>query len=166
MEGNLKKYKIAIFFSLFWFGLASASILILLLFDMLNMKQQELLTNITVVIFWFGIILGIIFVRITTSISESLRKWIRKNEPKKNIKRKSIPGILTFRKKHMLLYAIIIIGIAVSMMNITGVEISKIIMYPIISVTFFAIILHSVIDGENYNIYKKMKEGMEIVNEQ
>ena len=71
-----------------------------------------------------------------------------------------LPGILSLSggKQNIVLYAITVIGIAVIVTDIFWGYLPEVMIFPLISITLLSFLIHCIIDGKYYKIYKNIKE--------
>ncbi len=160
----MEKYKRLFIAEFITFGISATSLIIIPFFDLFSTKVQDILGCVFAAIFWCGIISGLILVKIISNI-----KYIMKlNYPSKrfDVKQK-FPGIINFDliPQKIVLYAIILLGFILMVSDMIFHYINKFVMFPVIAITFYAFVVHCVIDGKSYNMYKKanklIKEGNE-----
>lgn len=160
----MDKYKKLIIAEFVTFGLSALSLLAIPFLDLLSAKVQMVCGYIFAAAFWCSLIAGFILTKIISNI-----KYIVKiNYSSINFdENQKLPGIINFEIKPMklVLYFLIVLGFVLMISDMFFQYINKFVMFPVISVTFYAFAVHSVIDGKSYKIYinanKHIKEGNE-----
>ena len=151
----LNKYK-SIFMSEFISFAASAVAILLIPFvGMMPDGIGGVLSNIVAVIFWLGILAGILFSVLAGRIKAAAAKITR---GKLRIKQK-LPGIINFnlRRDSIIVYLIFIVGLILIICDTALSCINQYVMFPVIALTMLAFFTHCIIDGKNYKIYKLLK---------
>ncbi len=108
---------------------------------------------------WLGIIVGLISLFITTAVSRIHRKRMRSgNRPGQAYRIQKLPGIfsITVRPFNLLVYAVFIVGFIVCITDLIFSYISSG-LTVIVAITYYSFVIHSIIDGKNYKIYKFYK---------
>ena len=111
-------------------------------------------------LFWLGLISGIIF----ALLSRGIRRFTRRNPFNTFGLTKRIgsyPGIFSFGKDRICLtvYAVFTVGLVLIISNLIFGLISADVMFTVIAATNYSFAVHCIIDGRNFKIYKKLKEG-------
>ncbi len=108
-------------------------------------------------ILWLGIISAIVVSFITRS---TLYKYKEKLIRKKALKRQMLPGIISVsrNKSSLILYCIIVTGVVIIITDCFFNYVNQYILFPILSVTVLSFMLHCIIDGKYYKVYKLIKE--------
>jgi Arc/MetJ-type ribon-helix-helix transcriptional regulator len=90
-------------------------------------------------------------------------RWRRNLMAEGKYEKQRFPGIITFSAdiNHMILYVVCVLGILVMISDVIFHYISEYIMFPILSIIFLAFAIHCIVDGENYKLFKAIKEGMD-----
>lgn len=109
--------------------------------------------------FWIGLLLMLIATFVT---QRALSGVLDKMVSKKKMKRQKLPGIIcfSFGGKRLMLYAVAAVGLILSITDIAYNYIPERVMFPIISVTILSFIIHCVVDGKYYKVYKLIKESV------
>lgn len=110
-------------------------------------------------LFWMGwVVLALCIVLIRKTLKPILAIMIEK----KLVVRQKYPGIIsfTFDKPHIALYAAIAIGLLLIITDILIGYVPENVMFPVLAVTVMLIVLHSVIDGTYYKVYRLLKENV------
>ena len=158
MKKYIRQYRKAFGFILGSFFCSAFSIALIPWIDQLPETAGRIISYIVAAIFWLGLILGIVF----TVIMNMNMKMVRgKMYEKGSLKRPKYPGILQFSADpvHIAIYAVMAVGILISILDlIKGFMPSKL-MFFILFLTYDAIVLHGIVDGKNYKVYRIMKEG-------
>ncbi|MCR5460143.1 MAG: hypothetical protein K6F51_09625 [Acetatifactor sp.] len=156
MRNYVKQYQIyfGIILSVFFCSAFSLSFI-----PWINRFPENVETNLgycIASIFWLGLILGLIMVGV---MNGKMRRARAKVYSSKKMKRPTRPGMFTFSKEpwKLVIYFIIGTGIILSIADLIKTFIPTKIMFPIISVTYFAIALHGMVDGKNFKVYQKLK---------
>ncbi len=108
---------------------------------------------------WLGAIVGFVCYLITTSVSRIHRRRMNsQNKPKKSCRIQKLPGIISITVKplNLLVCIVFVVGLAVCIIDLLFPYITHG-MTVIVAVTYYSFVLHSVIDGKNYKIYKFYK---------
>lgn len=123
-------------------------------------KLEGITNYIVAALFYLGLIVGFFAVR---NARGRMYRWRRRLMAERQFKKQRFPGIITFSTdiKHIVLYAICALGILVMVSDMFLHYISEYIMFPILSVVLFTFTLHCIVDGENYKLFKAIKEGMD-----
>ncbi len=154
----LKKYSMKFMSVYICYGISALAVFLANFVDIANDKQNSVLIIALGVLFWLGLIVGWFIYRSTSRIKVQARTMFMsgKYKPQKYC------GIITFRKKltHIALYTVIAVGIVLVFCEIILGFIPNEYLLFIIAVTYYAVLLHCVIDGENYNKYLFIKDGM------
>lgn len=110
-------------------------------------------------LFWGGMLVGLLLFVLA---SVKFRKHRLLAYERKLVEKQPLPGIFTFRsgKKQLALYLVIAAGLICIVTDIWLRWAPDYLMYPILSATVIAFTLHCFLDGRNYQVYNKLKEGM------
>lgn len=154
MQKQLSRMRSAIIWMILFYGMASLSLFFLSLMPVLNEKTQTVLGYTVAIVFWSGMLLGSAILVILSCLRRKLKKRVKGYQQR-------LPGIVSYTKErfHIVLYITILIGMTLMVSDIVHHWISSYVMFPIISITLFLFIIHCIIDGRNYKIYKLLKEG-------
>lgn len=142
------------------FIVSSASLGVIPFVQFLPDKLQNITNYIIAVLFYLGIIVGALAMK---KAKVRMYRWRRNLMAERKYEKQRFPGIITFSTdiKHMVLYAVCVLGILVMISDVIFHYISEYIMFPILSIIFFAFTIHCIVDGENYKLFKAIKEGMD-----
>ena len=153
MKQYLKQYRTYLGIILGVFFCSAFSLSIIPWLKWLPESGQQVLAYVIASVFWLGMILGFVFTGIMNS---KMRRARAKVYSAKKFKRQRLPGILTFSSEpaRLAIYFGIGAGLILSVADLMKTFIPTRIMFFIISVTYFLIVLHAVVDGKNYRIYK------------
>ena len=107
-------------------------------------------------LFWIGLIVGCIMIGV---MNTKMRRARAKAYSAWKMKRPKRPGMFMFSKEplHLVIYFVIVSGFVISVADLIRTFVPTRIMFPIISITYFAIVIHGMIDGKNFRIYQKIK---------
>lgn len=107
-------------------------------------------------LFWIGLIVGCIMIGV---MNAKMRRARAKVYSAYKMKRPKRPGMFMFSKEplHLVIYFVIVSGFIISVADLIRTFVPTRIMFPVISVTYFAIVIHGIIDGKNFRIYQKIK---------
>lgn len=107
-------------------------------------------------LFWIGLIVGCIMIGV---MNTKMRRARAKAYSTWKMKRPKRPGMFMFSKEplHLVIYFVIVSGFIISVADLIRTFVPTRIMFPVISVTYFAIVIHGIIDGKNFRIYQKIK---------
>lgn len=110
-------------------------------------------------LFWGGMLFGLLLFVLATV---KFRKHRSLAYERGLVKRQPLPGILTFRagKRQLALYLILAAGLICIGTDIWLHWAPDYVMFPILSATVIAFVLHCFLDGRNHQVYEKLKEGM------
>ncbi len=160
----LKRYIIGFRTTLCSFALSSASIAFIPLLQLAEGTPQRILTYVIAALFWFGVIFGCVIHRKASMELLEVRRRIRTDEP---IRRQRFIGLITFHADitNIVVYALFAVCFVLVAVDSFFHCISEYIFFPAISVMIFTFILHCVIDGKYYNLYLRIKEGVNYGNE-
>ena len=116
-------------------------------------------TTIIALLFWLGLFFVLLMIGIVASM---LRKYRVQYITEQKMKKQILPGCIFFSLnfKSCLIYMVIIIGLALSITDIIWNYIPELIMCLVLSITILSFLVHSVIDGKYYKVYKIMKENI------
>ena len=105
--------------------------------------------------FWLSILAVIVF---SFSTRRLLNKHYKELMRKQKIAQR-VPGVLHFSLKmpNIVIYAVTVVGVILMVTDIIFGYIAEAIMFPVVSITLVAFILHCVIDGKYYKVYQYMK---------
>lgn len=157
---KLRQGRQAILRILFCFGVSFFS----LSFAPLALREEgtagRLFALILGILFWAFLILGFLAVSRANRCFYAARRSLAAEG--KRVRQK-FPGILSFSREpsHLALYGLILCGLALLLADAFRVIQFGNWMFPIISVTLFAIALHSVVDGRNYKTLQLLQERRE-----
>lgn len=159
MSTILKRYRLYLLITLVSFLLSAGALLAIPIMEKLSDEGQKLAVIILGSLFWLGLIVGIVLTFFTNT---AMRKMRIKAYSTGRLERPSLPGMLVFSNDitHLVFYGICILGIAFLITDLIFRWLPKNTMFPILSVTYIAFVMHSIIDGKNYKAYKTIKEGM------
>lgn len=138
--------------------LSAVSILGLPFADIIDGGKVGVSSVVIAVLFWLGLIVGTTCLIILTKFRHTVRARI----PGLNVRiSKKFPGIMNFSLsvRHLVVYSVFIIGLSVIIFDLIFAFANRYLMFPVISVTYSAFIMHCMIDGKNYQIYKILKKG-------
>lgn len=155
MNNTAKKLKKDIILLVLHFFISSMVLFLIPVIALFNNKILEVFTGI---IFWFGLIFGIIR---SHTMGVRTRLPYRKIFQTGTIKRQKHCGAFTIvaNKHNIAIYSIFLLGLIVTIMDAIFNFVPEVVFFPVISITLFMFVLHSVFDGIHYKIYKFMKEG-------
>ncbi|MBR4733749.1 MAG: hypothetical protein IK081_13375 [Lachnospiraceae bacterium] len=107
-------------------------------------------------VFWLGLILGLVMVGL---MNGKMRRARAKVYSSRKMKRPRHSGFFTFSKEpwKLAIYFVICTGIVLSIADLVKTFIPTKIMFPIISVTYFAMVLHGIVDGKNFKVFQMLK---------
>lgn len=150
----LKRFRLIFNAALGSFAVSAAAIFLL------PFVNRQIIEYILAAQFWLGLIFGIIFVL----MSRGIRRYTRRNPFKTfGITKKtgSYPGIFSFGKDsiRITVYVVFTVGLVLIIANLIFGIISADVMFGVIAVTYYSFAVHCIIDGKNFKIYKKLKEG-------
>lgn len=155
---NTEKLKRILIMETSGFSMSSAAVFCIPFIDLLPGLACAVFKIIAAILFWLGTALWcavVIYSKPVLNLSqnEASRRQAREL--------KGPPGIFRFsvKKSRVIIYLLIISGIAVIISDMVFNLISEFIMFPILSISFFLFAVHCVIDGKVFNIYKLTKEG-------
>lgn len=105
------------------------------------------------ILFWLGLLGSIVSSFFTRHMLRGAREQLIQ---KGYVDKKQKVGIISFSKKtpNVILYLAMGIGLIFIVTDIIFAYVHELIMFPIISLTLFTFILHCVIDGRYYKVYK------------
>ena len=160
----LKQYLIGFRTTLCSFAISSASIAFIPLLQMTEGSTQRILSYAIAALFWLGIFLGCVIHRMAGIKLLEVRRRLRTEEP---IRRQRFIGLITFHADtiNIVIYALFAVCFVLVVVDSFFHCISEHIVFPAISVMLFTFILHCVIDGKYYNLYLRIKEGVNYGNE-
>ena len=150
----LKRFKFIFNAALGSFAVSAAAIFLL------PFVNRQIIEYILAALFWLGLIFGIVF----ASMSRGIRRYTRRN-PFRTFalakKTGSHSGIFSFGKDsiHITVYVVFTVGLVLIIANLIFGIISADVMFGVIAVTYYSFAVHCIIDGKNFKIYKKLKEG-------
>lgn len=158
MKKYIRQYQKAFGFILGSFFCSSFSIALIPWIDQLPETTGRIISYIVAAIFWLGLILGIVF---TVIMNKNMRMVRGKMYERGSLKRPKYPGIILFSTDpvHIVIYAVMGCGIFISILDLIKGFMPIKLMFFIIFLTYDAIVLHSIVDGKNYKVYRIMKEG-------
>lgn len=158
MVRKSKRYKVYFFSVIFSFFISSFSLSFVPVVDRLEQTAGNVTKIIIGILFWLGFIVGLILTIVGKKIFvQDKRRLVSSGK----YKRQRLPGMFYMRKNILsfIVYAMFFIGLIFIVSDVLFNYIPQYIMFPIISIVLFSFILHCVIDGENFKIYKKIKDG-------
>lgn len=160
----LKQYLIGFRTTLCSFAISSVSIAFIPLLQMTEGATQRMLSYAIAALFWLGIIFGCVIHRMAGIKLLEVRRRLRTEEP---IRRQRFIGLITFHADtiNIVIYAIFAVCFVLVAVDCFFHCISEHIVFPAISVMLFTFSLHCVIDGKYYNLYLRIKEGVNYGNE-
>lgn len=155
-----KEVGLPIWLTIAAFAVSFFSLSIIPLSQHLNDTGQTISGYLIAAVFWLFLILGFLTVFFTKKRQQPVR---RKLKTTGLLKAHQPPGIISFSRSPLTvtLYAVFLIGLIVMISDIVFHWASEYIMFPILSITLFAFMLHCVVDGENYKVYQVVKKGMD-----
>lgn len=159
METDVKKAKVTFTLTLIFSVISSVSISFISLTSGIREGENNLLAYCIAIAFWGGILLSIVMSFITRAL---LLPHYRELIDKKCVSPQRAAGIISFsaNKTSVALYVIIIVGVLLCASDIMFDYLAEKIVFPVISVTILAFLLHCVIDGKCYKVYKYIKESV------
>ena len=121
-----------------------------------NFDEKSAIRYVLPAIFWLVIIASFV----TSAIMKS---FLIQNEKlaKQYINGKKYPGIISFSKQNesIVTYCVFIVGLLLIVADAIWIFLPKTIAFCVISITLMAFLLHCVLDGKCYLIYKKIREN-------
>ena len=110
--------------------------------------------------FWLFFIIGLLIVFFTKRRQQTAR---RKLKSLGLLKAHQPPGIISFSISPLTvtIYLIFLLGLIVTISDIILRWVPGYIVFPVLSITLFAFMLHCVVDGESYKVYKVIKKGLD-----
>jgi len=158
MKKQDNKSKVLLLITVILFAVSFFSLSLIPFTDGLEEETQRMVSNIIAVLFYLGLIAGVVFdILANRQIRNSSKKTA-----KEILEKQKLPGVISFStdKKNLILYGVLAIGIVIMISDIILNWVESYIMFPIISLTLFLFAVHCIIDGKNYKIYVKTKEGV------
>lgn len=121
---------------------------------------QRISGYIIAIIFWLFLIAGFLLAFFTKRRQQAVG---RKLKSMSLLRDSQLPGVISFSLSPFTvsIYAVFLIGLIVSISDMIFHWVPGYIMFPVISITLFAFMMHCVVDGENYKIYQVIKKGMD-----
>lgn len=162
---NINKYRIPILVNVLSFAIAFFSISLIPISQLFGEGVEKWMGYVIAAIFWLSLIFGFVSIRLTTLKFEGMKnKAIKLGLHKEQ----RLPGIISFGLSvpKIIIYAVTLIGLILIITDLIFTWVPSYIMFPILSITLFAFALHCIADGENYKVYKFIKEGMNNGGEQ
>lgn len=145
------------------FGISSLSISALILNPFFDEYGRRVLSYTVASVFWLFLIGGIYFMK---RASISIRRIKVKKFMSGALKKQKLPGAFTFTAQwpNVLLYAIIVIAVALGISDVIFHWLPAVIMLPLLSLALFAFSIHCIFDGQdykafNYIVHNDIKEG-------
>ena len=148
-----KEIGLSIWLTIVSFAVSFLSLSAIPLSQHLTDKGQRITGYIIAAIFWLFLIVGFLIVFLTKRRQQTVR---RKLKSMRLLRAHQSPGIISFSLSPLTItiYMIFMIGLIVVISDMIFHWVPGYIMFPIISITLVAFMMHCVIDGENYKIYK------------
>ena len=143
------------------FTTSAVAILLIPVIGRLPEERQDIAGYVVAALFWIGLIMGLVMTYMTGGSRYELRN---KMPELRRIRPQLYPGIINFEKSatHITVYIAFVLGIAMIVCDVLGTPLPQSgsgVMYVIIALTYYSFLLHCLIDGENYKIYKFLKKG-------
>ena len=159
MPKKKKRYRMFFVLTLLSFAMAAIALLLIPWLSVQDEANGKTALYLTALMFWLGMIVGIAGTWITNS---GLRKIRVRAYSSGKMTPPNLPGMLMFfaRPISLVLYLIVLVGVGLIVSDMIRSWVPEKIMFPVLSVTLYAFVVHSVIDGKNYRAYRIMKEGM------
>jgi len=154
----IKKFSLCYNITVIGYILSAIAILFVPISDITDNGKIGAFSIIVAIVFWLGLVWGTLSLIILTK----LRHKLRARMPSLIVKiPKKFPGIMNFSMniRHLILYAVILIGIVIIILDLILGFANQYLMFPVIAGTYSAFIMHCMIDGKNYQIYKILKKG-------
>lgn len=160
MNRTIKTIKLPFLVSLTSFIVSSASLGVIPFVQFIPDRLEKITNYIVAALFYLGLIVGGFAIK---NAKNRMYRWRRRLISERQFKKQRFPGIITFSTdiKHIVLYVICVLGILVMVSDMIFHYISEYVMFPILSVVLFTFALHCIVDGENYKLFKAIKEGMD-----
>ncbi len=158
MVREIKRYRLYFVSVILSFFISSFSLSFVPIVDNLEQTAGNVTKIIIGILFWLGFVVGLILTIVGKKIFvEDKRRLISSGK----YKRQRLPGMFCLRRNILsfIVYVIFFIGLIFIISDVLFSYIPQYIMFPIISIVLFSFILHCVIDGENFKIYKNIKDG-------
>ena len=158
MDKQMNKSKTFLLITVILFAVSFFSLSLIPLTESFDEDKQRLISNIIAVMFYLGLIGGIVF----DCLANRQIRSCNKKTAKEILEKQKLPGAITFStdKKNLIVYAVLIIGIILMVSDIFLNWVATYIMFPVISLTLFLFAVHCIIDGKNYKIYMNTKKGV------
>lgn len=158
MHEKGKGYRKYFFITLGCFACAAIALSLIPILQYLKESDQTAVRIVIATIFWAGLLIGIFSTFITNAHMSRARRRVYKSGA---LKKAKLPGIISFSAKPLsvITYAVFLAGLALAISEIVRHWLPEQALFPILGITLFAFVLHCVIDGKNYKVYRKIKEG-------
>lgn len=152
----MKRYRNTVLISLLCFAVSALSLSAI---PLIQVKERGPAVIAVAAVFWGALLAGL---AVFLLASAKFRKYREQLYQRGKLKRQPLPGILSFRARplQLTLYLIVAAGAACAVTDILRHWVPGALMFPILSVTMLAFVLHCFLDGRDYQAYAKMKEGM------
>ena len=152
----MKQYRNTIAVSLGFFVLSALSLSAI---PLIEVKEHSPGVIAVAAVFWGGLLLGLALFFLA---SAKFRKYRNRAYERRLLQRQPLPGALTFRAapSSLVLYLILAASVVCVVTDLIWHWAPGAVMFPILTVTLTAFVLHCFLDGRDYRAYAKMKEGM------
>ena len=162
MSRQLKAVKEPFIIGFICFAFSAIALGVIPFLQLLPDNSEKNIKYVIAGLFWLGLIIGITAVISAKRFMQSYEKQLISDG---KYKKSDYPGIMSFSSdvKHIIIYMLCIVGIIIIISDIIWNYVSEYIMFPILSVVFFTFMMHCIVDGRNYKLFKAIKEGMDKV---
>lgn len=152
----MKRYRTLLTASLSAFGLSALSLSAI---PIASHQQKNALSYVIAGVFWVGMLAGLILAKTAHTGFRRQRHRLYKLEQSRP---QQFSGAFTFRitPVGMALYLITAAGLILMISDMIAPWLPEQVLFPVLSATMFAFVLHCFLDGKNYQAYKRIKEGM------
>lgn len=140
-------------------AISSISLSLIPLTNGVEKEKDNTLAFIIASVFWGGLILMAISEILAAGTLRGYRAELIK---KGYIKKHQQTGLISISKdpKMWVVYALFIVGLAVSITDIIIDYVPEVVMFPIVSLTVLSFAVHCIVDGKYFKAYRQIKEIM------
>lgn len=154
----MKKYKILFSATFIAFAFSSLGVLAIAFLSLIPKNFENIATYILGAMIWIGFIVGICLIKSTDSIKYKSAKHVFGVSVYRNQK---FPGVIniTLKPLNIILYSIFVIGLALIIGDVIFHYLNNYLFFITMAIIYYLFMLHCIIDGRNYKIYKLLKGG-------
>ena len=140
------------------YGVSALAIVMIAMTQHLVEAARQPFQIVVALMFYVGLLVGIVA---TVKVSR-MRQVMQKRSAKVNsLLTQRAPGVISFKVGviNIVLYSVFAAGLIICVVDILTHSVNSTAMFGVIAVTYLAFVMHCIVDGKNYKIYKLLMKG-------